>query len=242
MIGGYVLGALEPTEMDAVRRHLAGCPECAAEHARLDELPDLLDFAGAFETSAEHPPAQLEDAVLDRFAREHPSPQPPRRRRRVRELLTPFRRPLPAALAGALAAAAVAVAIAIPGGGGGESAWNGAPGDVYNAELTGSPAVPNARGDARLVTASAGTRVWLHVNGLKGQPDNLYELWCVRDDGSKISAGTFRVDSQGRADVNLTTAAVIGDYHRLSIERRLQPPAASSGQRVMAGEIRYGTS
>jgi hypothetical protein len=80
------------------------------------------------------------------------------------------------------------------------------------------------------------------VSGLQGSPDNLYELWCVRDDGSKISAGTFRVDSHGRANVNLTTAAVVGDYHRLSVERRAQPPAAQAGQRVMTGEIKFGTS
>jgi hypothetical protein len=247
LIGGYVLDALEPDEMNAVERHLADCSACAAEHERLAGIPALLELAGSAETSYEHPPAALEEAVLDRFALEHPEREhePRPKRRPLRALFRPLRRPLPAAAIGTLAAAAVAAAIIIPGGGGGgggpsTDAWG--PGEMYHAQLGGSPAAPGARAFAKLESADSGTRVWLHVTGLKGNPDNLYELWCVRDDGSKISAGTFRVDSNGRADVDLTTAAVVGDYHRLSVERRAQPPAAQVGQSVMNGEIKFGTS
>jgi anti-sigma-K factor RskA len=79
----------------------------------------------------------------------------------------------------------------------------------------------------------------LAVHGLHGSPDSLYELWCLRDDGSKVSAGTFRVDANGNADVNLTTAAVPGEYHRLSVERRPLTAADGPGQPVMAGDIQY---
>jgi hypothetical protein len=248
LIGGYVLDALEPSDTTAVQRHLADCAACAAEHDRLAGIPVLLDLAGTTETAYEHPPVGLEEAVLDRFARDHSEqrPQRPQRppRRSIRSalgaLLQPLRRPLPAAAAGAFAAAAVTVAIVLPGGGGGNGGW--ATGETYHAQLGGSAAAPAARAFARLESEQTGTRVWLRVSGLKGNPDNLYELWCVRDDGTKISAGTFRVDSTGRAAVNLTTAAVIGDYHRLSVERRAQPPASQAGQRVMAGEIKFGTS
>ena len=238
LIGGYVLDALEPDEAGAVRRHLAECSECAAEHAHLAAVPGLLDLAGATETSYESPPAALEEAVLDRFAREHQADPARRRpeRRRLRAIVRPLRRPLPAALASGLAAAAVAAAIVVSGG---DPEPYTSPGNTYQASLSGSPVVPSARAYARLESVTSGTRVRLRVNGLKGRPDNLYELWCVRDDGSKISAGTFRVDAGGRADVNLTTAAVVGDYHRLSIERRAQPPASGRGERVMAGEIRF---
>lgn len=238
LIGGYVLDALDPAEATTVRRHLADCPECAAEHARLAGIPDLLDLAGATENAYEHPPAALEEAVLDRFAREHRAGGARRRpaRRRLRGLARPFRRPLPAALTAAVATTAIAVAIALGNAGPEQYA---APGNTYQASLSGSPAVPSAHAYARLQSVTSGTLVRLKVNGLKGRPDYLYELWCVRDDGMKISAGTFRVDSHGRADVNLTTAAVVGDYHRLSVERRAQPPASAPGQPVMAGEIRF---
>jgi hypothetical protein len=72
----------------------------------------------------------------------------------------------------------------------------------------------------------------LRVRGLHGGPGTVYELWCIRDDGQKVSAGTFRTDASGRADVNLTTAAVPGEYNKLGVERK-------PGVSVMAGEIRF---
>jgi anti-sigma-K factor RskA len=237
LVGGYVLDALEPEEAERVRRHLAGCPECAAEHARLADLPALLAAAGDEEPVAERPPAALEEAVLDRFAREHRAERRADRPSRPRRLTLAFprlRRPLPAALAGALAVAAAAVAIAVlPGGSTSE-------GERYSASLTGSPAAPAAHASARLETSTAGTRVALRVHGLPGNPDDVYELWCVRDDGKKVSAGTFRVDARGQAAVDLTTAAVPGEYHRMSVERRGAP--AGGGERVLAGNIRYASS
>jgi hypothetical protein len=242
LIGGYVLDALEPAEMSAVARHLDGCAECSAEHARLVAIPHVLDLAGAAETAAERPPAQLEEAILDRFALEHSSKHREERApRRLARFGRQLRRPLPAAAGAALAAAAVTVALVLAGGGDNDG-YGTMPGSLYKASLTGLSPAPTAHAVARLQTVSSGTRVWLHVKGLKGSPQDLYQLWCVRDDGSKITAGTFRVDASGRADVNLTTAAVVGDYHRLSVERQAQPPATSAGQRVMTGAIQYGTS
>lgn len=247
LIGGYVLGALEPDDAAAVARHITECADCAAEYERLADIPDLLTLAGADETVAEAPPAALEEAVLDRFAREHREHREhraqratERRRRRdaIRARLAALgrslRRPLPAAAVGALSAAAVAAALVVGGpvGGGGRDGWGS--GDTYQANLTGSPAAPGAQAFAKLETTSAGTRVWLHVRGLRGNPDDLYELWCVRDDGTKVSAGTFRVNARGQAAVDLTTGAVPGEYHRMSVER--QP-----GERVLAGEIEYGS-
>ena len=232
LLGGYVLHALEPHEAESVRRHLAGCAACAAEHGELMSIPSVLDAAGADETPIEHPPAALEEAVLDRFAREHPGhpgePSRKRARARLRAALRPLSRPLPAAIAGAAAAAAVtAVLIVLPG-----SSQNGATSEQYQASLAGSQAAPGATASARLMVLSSGTRVRLSVRGLHGSPSAVYELWCIRDDGQKVSAGTFRTDAAGRADVNLTTAAVPGEYQRLGIERK-------PGVSVMAGEIQF---
>ena len=38
-LGAYTLGALDPDEAAAVRRHLAECRACAAEHDALVPLP-----------------------------------------------------------------------------------------------------------------------------------------------------------------------------------------------------------
>ena len=229
LLGGYVLNALEADEAETVRRHLAECAACAAEHGQLMSIPSILDAAGSEETPIEHPPAALEEAVLDRFAREHPghpaAPPPKRARDRLRAAFRPLARPLPAAIAGAVAAAAVTAAlIALPGG--------SHDSELYQASLAGSPAAPGATASADLKVLAEGTRVSLKVRGLHGSPSAVYELWCIRDDGQKVSAGTFRTDASGRADVNLTTAAVPGEYHRLGIERK-------PGVNVMAGEIHY---
>jgi anti-sigma-K factor RskA len=264
LLGGYVLHALDPDEVESVRGHLATCEACAAEHEQLAGIPRILDTAGAgaVENAIEAPPAALEEAVLDRFAREHPHKAPAAeleptradqlgtlaegapgsaarepRRSRARRLRTTLRsrfaRPLPAALAGALAAAAVTAAlIALPGS-------NDATGEQYQASLFGSQAAPGARASADLRVFASGTHVKLSVRGLRGSPDTVYELWCLRDDGAKVSAGTFRTDASGRADVSLTTAAVPGEYHRLGVERRSLSPGGPPGTSVMAGEIQY---
>jgi hypothetical protein len=229
LLGGYVLHALEPDEAETVRRHLAECAACADEHGQLMSIPSILDSAGAEETPVEHAPATLEEAVLDRFAREHPghpsAPPPKRVRDRLRAAFRPLARPLPAAIAGAVAAAAITAAlIALPGGSGGA--------ELYQASLAGSSAAPGATASARLKVLEEGTRVNLRVRGLHGSPGTVYELWCIRDDGQKVSAGTFRTDASGRADVNLTTAAVPGEYNKLGVERK-------PGVNVMAGEIQF---
>ena len=246
LLGGYVLHALEADDADADRRHLATCPSCAAEHGQLTGIPSILDTAGAaaVENSTEHPPPTLEEAVLDRFAREHRRggrAQEDRNARAARRtgfaaaLRRRFARPLPAALAGALAAAAISVALIVLPGGDGDDAN----GEQYQASLSGSPAAPGARASAKLQVFASGTRVRLSVRGLHGSPDTVYELWCLRDDGEKVSAGTFRTDASGNADVNLTTAAIPGEYHRLGVERRTLSPAGHPATSVMTGEIRY---
>lgn len=265
LLGGYVLHTLEPDEVEGVRRHLATCASCAAELEQLAGIPAILDTAGigAVESAIESPPPALEEAVLDRFAREHPhehgaprvaegagsrgvaraltSPtaaaaqdNPPTLARRLRSTCRArLARPLPAALAGAFAAAAVTAAlIVLPGG-------DTASGEQYQASLFGSPAAPGARASAKLRVFSSGTHVKLSVLGLHGSPGAVYELWCLRDDGAKVSAGTFRTDASGRADVSLTTAAVPGEYHRLGVERRNLSPGGPPGTSVMAGEIQY---
>jgi hypothetical protein len=92
----YALGALEPSEQDAVERHLAACPECREEARRLDGLVGRLPGALAA-ASALSPPPELRDHVL--AAVDHAdSPTPSRRRRR------PSRRTLAVAIAAALPA------------------------------------------------------------------------------------------------------------------------------------------
>jgi hypothetical protein len=199
-IGGYVLGALEPEEATAVREHLASCAECAAEHANLAGLPRLLALAAPIAEAGPPAPA-LEERVLDAIAGERPR-RSPRRRRLLRPRVL-----LPAAAA--LAAVAVALVLAL----GGEERTPGF-------EVALRPVAGEAgSGRAVLRSADAGIKMQLWVRGLPPDPGIVYEVHCDAP-GWSASAGTFRVDSQGRAYVVLNTAARRGEYDAIRIVRR----------------------
>jgi hypothetical protein len=235
LLGGYVLDALDPVETEIVRDHVAACSGCARELAELEDVPRLLDIAGAAENPVEHPPAALEEAVLDRFALEHRGARP--RRRPVLPSAAALRarlsRPLPAALAAGLAAALVALVLT--------QALHPAaqePAAIYHAQLFAT--APEAGGGsayATLRTLPTGTEMHLKVKGMPTGTPAVYEMWCVGEDGSKVSAGTFRLDASGRADVRLTAAARLGEYDRVSVEKRALGEMA--GRPVLAGRIGY---
>ena len=109
LLGGYVLEALEPDEMAAVREHLPNCPACSAEHASLAGLPALLDLAAPLDAPDEPLSPAFEEALLDRFARdreagrEPESERAPRRRPRLPKFA--WTRPRVAVASGLLAAA-----------------------------------------------------------------------------------------------------------------------------------------
>lgn len=66
LLTGYVLGDLAPGDYAAVRRHLDGCAECAAEERELAAA--FLSIGHSVEPVV--PPAHLRGRVLDRLARE----------------------------------------------------------------------------------------------------------------------------------------------------------------------------
>jgi hypothetical protein len=203
-IGGYVLGALEPAEAAAVREHLASCAECAAEHARLAGLPRLLALAVPIDEDGPPAPAPaVEERVLDAIAGERPRRAPRNRRRLLRPRVL-----LPAAAA--LAAVVIALVIAL---GGGEESSPGF--EVALRPVAGE----TGSGRAVLRSADAGIKMQLWVRGLPRDPGIVYEVHCDAP-GWSASAGTFRVDSRGRAYVVLNTAARRGEYDAIRIVRR----------------------
>jgi anti-sigma-K factor RskA len=227
LIGGYVLGALEPSEMDAMGRHLEACPACAAEVGALDGLPRLLD---RIEPADVPPPALspgVEEAVLDRYARE----RRPRRRRDPRHIL-PGRWPrwAPAGVA-LLAALALALVLFTTG----DDTDSAAYATVRLAPPSGDS---QARGVAYADAVPAGTRVRLWARGLAAA--RVYELWCVRPDGHWVSGGTFGAGRDGRARAELTAAVKPGDYHVMVVTRHAERRAEGArGTPVLRGPLRY---
>jgi hypothetical protein len=229
-LGGYVLGALEPAERDAVAAHLAVCQDCRAEYERLSGLPALLRPAEGLEIP-DAPPG-VEERVLDRLAHERGAKSPGggwrgRLRAATRGRGAPVTRGR-AAVAAALAGAAIgagATALALSVGSGDD----GAAAAQYNIRLTGAG---GASARASLEPGRGGTEVHLWVKGLPPGAEAVYEVRCERS-GWSASAGTFRADSRGRAYVVLTTAARIGEYERIRVVRRSDPRDTD----VMSGEI-----
>ncbi len=217
LIGPYVLGALEPDEMEAVRRHLEGCSRCSAEARALATLPGLLDMADADDAVAV-PPPRLEEEVLDRFVRERATPRRPRRDWR--------RLAIPAVGVAAVVAAILVAALPV------------APDSAYaHADLWSMPAGQGAAGSAEVDEVEAGTRVHVRAERLPGPAGTAYELWCVRDDGRWINGGSFRARADGTATAELTAAVMPGEYHVVVITRR--STGGERGVEVMRGKLEY---
>jgi len=222
LLGGYVLGGLEPDEAAAVREHLPGCAACAAEHASLAALPALLDLAAPLAAPDEPLSPAFEEALLDRFARDRDRARdgeggspPPRRRRLPRIAWTRPR----VAIASALMAAALTLGVMLaldrdPGPSG--------PARSYVFALrpgAGAPAGGQVRGRVSLYRVHGGTGVHLRASGLPAGPRRVYEMLCEKR-GWSASAGTFRADAHGRIEARLTTAARVGEYDSLRVVYR----------------------
>ncbi len=220
LLGGYVLGALEAEERDALNRHLETCPRCRREHAELAGVPALLDVLDEPAAAPEQPPPELEEAVLDRFARERRRLVPHRFQRRRGWAVR-------LGVAGAVVAIAGALVLA---GVFSSSRDDSAFGHV---RLHGSG---GAAADADLSALRAGTGVRLSARGLAAKGGRVYELWCVPDEGRWISGGTFRVDQRGQANVSLTSAARPGEYELMVVTRRTD---GARGRRILAGKVEY---
>jgi anti-sigma-K factor RskA len=224
LVGGYVLGALEPGEMEEMRAHVAACPHCGPEADRLAALPGLLDRIAPADVPPPVLSPQVEEQVLDRFARERREAgrSGPRRRLALRG-----RRPLVAAGAGALIALLAALAILLPlGDDEDDSAY-------ASVRLGGTAGVV---ANASLENVAEGTRIRLWTRGLRSDAE--YEVWCVRADGRWVSGGTFWADPDGSSEAELTAAVKAGDYHWMAVTRR---PSGEDGRGpvVLRGELRY---
>jgi anti-sigma-K factor RskA len=235
LIGGYALGALEPEEMEEMRRHVAVCPQCGPEAHRLEELPWLLDRIAPADVPPPTLSPQVEEAVLDRFAHERreegaggASGRQAGRSTRRPALLGG--RPL-AVAAACLIALVVALALVLPGG------------DEDGTAAYATVSLDSRAGGAGSATAwlddvPAGTRIRLETRRLPA--NSQYEVWCIATDGRWISGGTFRTDRDGRVEAELTAAVQPGDYHRMVVTRRPEGAAgADRGPTVMDGELRY---
>jgi predicted anti-sigma-YlaC factor YlaD len=165
------MGRLEPAEQAALDAHVDQCDACRSE------LRELTAVARAFETA---------DADRVRSG-ERPLPRPQLRREVLARVATERaarlrRRRLGLAVA---AAALVIVASLLVGV---VQRTDDVPGEQVELDAARG-VVTDARGSAVLEPQPWGTQIHLEVVGL--EPGTEFEVWVLRLDDSRVSAGTF---------------------------------------------------
>jgi len=174
----YVLGALEPSEAEAFRRHIDECASCRDEVAAFEQITEALPA----NTGRSEVPRDLRRRVM-REVRANPKTAPARRADTVR---APTRFPL--AWGGALAAGVVAVIVAIV---------------LVSSGSSGTRTIQASVGSAQLhITGGRGDLV---VHRLPPLPaGRIYEMWVQRGSAAPTPTGTlFSTRADGSANVGV---------------------------------------
>jgi anti-sigma-K factor RskA len=207
LAAAFVLGALESAEMDAVRRHLAGCPEPHAEFAELGSVvPALFEAVDIVEPRA-NLGARIHDAAAAQARATHGRPEPSRLVESTR--WGDGRRPVWMALG--LAAALALVAL---------GAWNlqlrdqieglttyrnGVAAVLEEAAQPGAQlavlANPGTSGPSGLaVVSNRGANVSLVMRDLAPTSGaEVYEAWLIAGENAPVPIGSFTVSASGVA-------------------------------------------
>jgi anti-sigma-K factor RskA len=235
----YIIGALEPSEAEALSAHLEGCALCREEQARLEQTLGLIGTA----VPSIDPPADLRARLLDQLDESD------------RHVVVPPIELAPAhgifsrARAFGLAAAAVLLA--------GILIWSivllhnvrATRGDLNaanqhqstNTEILADvsrtiPLVADGAPDAygNLYIGSESNEAVLVVDDLPPTPANrTYQVWLVNG-SSRVSAGLFSVDDEGSAMVTIRAPQPLSAYQSLGITSEPGPRGSlvPTGERV----------
>lgn len=98
---------------------------------------------------------------------------------------------------------------------------------------------PQAGGELRVQRDSPNVEATLEVWNLpRPEPNEYYELWFGKGEG-RISAGTFKVNEEGRGTLDMTVPQTPGDYQRVGItlEEFPEEPSMESPTVVLGGEL-----
>jgi anti-sigma factor RsiW len=194
-LGVYLLGALDPSEQDAVERHLADCALCRAELAELAGLSSILEQVTLedLEQVTLQPPDDLYERVAASARAEHAAADRSRMRR--------YRRLV------AVAAAVVLITGASVGG------WVASRGsDTPRSQVFHSKNGP-VRMNVTLASETSGTGLAVSVSGLS--TDEHCRLIAIAKDGSRDVAGRWDATYQGEANVTGSTSIQRSDLTRL---------------------------
>jgi hypothetical protein len=236
-VAGYILGTLTPQETSEFEAHLETCARCRAELDELGTLPSLLAGAEAA------PPEQLRRRTFDAVAAERAEGGG---RHRVRESGIPWRGdvgPAQPPAAGPATAAPTGDGVVVPFRSRRAARWIGAAAaalllvvavGIGAAVLLGRDAgtstialvagdVGSGRGEAVVRNVEEGREIKLAVSGLPANPPGTYyECWFVgpgdtEQQPNRVSAGTFKVGTDGAATVVMVSAADPARFPKMGV-------------------------
>jgi anti-sigma-K factor RskA len=187
LLGGYVLGGLDPADLRAFEEHLKECADCRTELAGLESLPGLLDSLPVPDAvaltgrsrpdAAPEPGTAVPRRVIDELAI---------RRRKVRRRWV--------ALVGAVAAACLALGIAV--------------GPLLNRPPQPDASYSVQAGNGLRFSVDLARKTWgteLAVNGSSMPVDGTYSLWIRDRDGGEDRACAWTATPSGRIKVTGAT-------------------------------------
>jgi anti-sigma-K factor RskA len=212
LLGPYLLGELSVEEERELERHLEGCSGCRGELARARQTHDLLR-----ELVTGGPPPELKDRVLARAGGVIPA----RSRGGWRHWVP----------------AAALLVIAVLGAG---LLWTITQDSSEGIPLAATALASEGGGEVSGEVEEGNLRIELVVWNLPElREDEYYELWYAREDGGRISCGTFRAQQGGQTTVNLTAPANAVSYPEIEVTREPDDgDPSSSGEKVLVGDLR----
>jgi hypothetical protein len=212
---------------------IAGDRAHALDPEEAAELPLLADLLADPSTWAE-PSAGLEDMIVSAVADAEPDAttsvtalaasqnhEAAPRRRRI----------LPAALVAAAAAIVILVVTVI--------LTQGGTSPDYEARLTATGLAPGAHASADISRTDAGFRITLDARGLPHlQTGEYYQAWLKNAASTLVPVGTF---SSSDDTVTLWSGVSPKDFPTITVTiESMDNDQASSGRRVLVGEVRAG--
>ena len=212
LLGPYLLGELSVEEERELERHLEGCSGCRDELALARQTHDLLR-----ELTTGGPPQELKARVLERTRGEIPATSRGRWR-----LWVP---------------AAALLAIAVLGAG---LLWALTEDSSEGIPMTTTAPASEGGGEVSGEISGGNLQIELVVWGLPElRKDEYYELWYAKEDGGRISCGTFRAQPGDQTTVNLTAPANAVSYPEIEVTREPDDgDPGSSGEKVLVGDLR----
>lgn len=246
LVAPYVLGALEPDEIDQVESHLEHCPACQQLVAEQRQVMTLLPYLA----DPQPVPARAREQLMARARADvEPVAWPESRASRVKSFLLPSGRVGWIAAASAAALALVFAVNSLQMQSEMDRAAEEASEDRANiAEMVQSPGGWMTSLDGGVSGAGGGiivdpttNRAIMVVDGLEPpQDDHAYVVWMVDEQsGEHLNVGNLLVDEDGRGQLYITTPGALASYDGMMITEEVDAAnvAGPSGDQIMAARF-----